>query len=117
MALIDDIKVSLRVTSGVFDSEVRGLVEAARFDMERAGVDPSLLALDPISEDLENEFVKQAVRCYAKAHFGYDNPEADRFDESYRRIVCDLMNSSHNVAAIEAEPEPEPDDGDQGGGE
>ena len=104
MTLIDDIKVSLRVTSGAFDSEVRGLIDAARFDMERAGVDPTLLALDPVEQDLSNEFVKQAIRCYAKAHFGYDNPEADRFDDSYRRIVCDLMNSKHNVAAIANEP-------------
>lgn len=103
MSLLDDIKTSLRVTSNAFDSEVRGLIDAARFDMERAGVDPTMLALNPSDQDLSNEFVKQAIRCYAKAHFGYDNPEADRFDDSYRRIVCDLMNSSHNIAAIALE--------------
>ena len=108
MSLLADIKTSLRVTSDAFDSEVRGLIDAARFDMERAGVDPTLLALDPSTHDLPNEFVKQAVRCYAKAHFGYDNAEAERFDDSYRRIVCDLMNSRHNVAAIAAEPAAEP---------
>jgi len=101
VALLDDIKTSLRITSDVYDSEVRGLIDAARFDMERVGVDPTLLALDPKTQDLSNEFVKQAVRCYAKAHFGYDNPEAERMDDSYRRIVCDLMNSSHNIAAQE----------------
>ena len=103
MALIDDIKVSLRVTSDVYDSEIRVLIDAARYDMERVGVDPSLLALNPRTQDLDNGFVKQAVRCYAKAHFGYDNAEAERFDGSYRRIVCDLMNSSRNVAAIAVE--------------
>ena len=108
MTLIGDIKTSLRVTSEAYDSEVRDLVYAARFDMERVGVDPTLLALNPHTQDVDNPFVKQAIRCYAKAHFGYDNPEAERFDDSYRRIVCDLMNSSHNIAAIANEPEAEP---------
>ena len=107
MTLLDDIKTSLRVTSEVYDSEVRDLIYAARFDMERVGVDPTMLALNPHTQDVDNAFVKQAIRCYAKAHFGYDNPEAQRFDESYRRIVCDLMNSSHNVSANEPSEEPE----------
>lgn len=109
MTLLADIKTSLRINSDAFDSEVRGLIDAARFDMERVGVDPTLLALNPATSDLDNEFVKQAVRCYAKANFGYDNPEAERMDSSYRRIVCDLLNSSHNIAAMDPTPEPSPE--------
>lgn len=97
MALRDDIKLALRLTSDVFDAEVDTLIDAALYDMERVGVDPALLDRD----DLENAFVKQAVTAYAKANFGYDNAEAPRFDEAYRRIVCDLMNSSANIAAME----------------
>lgn len=100
MALIDDIKLSLRLTTDALDSEVQMLVDSALFDMERVGVNPDLLQLD-WDDDIPNAFVKNAVTCYCKAHFGYDNAEADRFDESYRRIVCDLLNSSHNIAAIE----------------
>ena len=99
MSLLDDIKLTLRVSSNSFDGEVQMLIDAALFDMERVGVNPELL--DP--DDLENSFVKTAVTCYCKANFGYDNAEADRFDAAYRRIVCDLMNSSENIAAIDAE--------------
>lgn len=99
MALIDDIKLSLRLSTDAMDSEVQMLVDSALYDMERVGVDPDLLLVDG-DDNLANAFVKNAVTCYCKAHFGYDNGEADRFDESYRRIVCDLLNSSRNIAAI-----------------
>ena len=99
MALLDDIKKSLRVTTDALDAEVDMLIGAALYDMERVGVNPALLDAD----DLENPYVKSAVTAYCKAHFGYDNTEATRFDDTYHRIVCDLMNSSENIAAMEEE--------------
>ena len=100
MTLLADIKRSLRVTTDLLDAEVQMLADAALYDMERAGVNPALLELDP-SGDLQNAFAKHAVTAYCKAHFGFDNADAGRLDDSYRRVVCDLLNSSQNVAAIE----------------
>lgn len=118
MALLDDIKLSLRVTTDALDAEVQMLVDSALYDMERVGVNPDLLVVDE-ETGIANAFVKTAVTAYCKAHFGYDNAEATRFDDSYRRIVCDLLNSSQNIAAIaneaaeeessEGEPATEPD--------
>lgn len=109
MTLLDDMKTALRVKTDAFDPEVQMLVGAALGDMERVGVNPALLEI--VDEDLENPLVKTAVFAYCKAGFGYDNPEATRFDGSYRRIVCDLLNSSENIAAMEQEePDPEPSD-------
>jgi hypothetical protein len=65
--------------------------------------------VDEDEENIQNGFVKHAVTAYCKAHFGYDVPEAQRFDDSYRRIVCDLLNSSQNIAAMDDEPEPDPE--------
>ena len=117
MALLDDIKASLRVKSEAFDAEAQMLIDGALYDMERVGVNPALLVVDGETGDIANAFVKHAVTAYCKAHFGYDNEEAPRFDDSYRRIVCDLLNSSQNIAAMpeadpEPEPEPEPGEGD-----
>lgn len=109
MALLDDIKLSLRVTTPSLDHEVQMLVDGALYDMERAGVNPALLQVGE-DGDIANAFVKHALTAYCKAHFGYDVPEAGRFDDSYRRIVCDLLNSDQNVAALpDPEPEPEPE--------
>lgn len=96
MALIDDIKLSLRVTTDALDAEVQMLIDAAIYDMERVGVNPDLLG---VYGDV-NSFVKTAITAYCKANFGYDVTEAYRFDDAYRRIVCDLLNSAENVAAM-----------------
>jgi len=101
VALIDDVKASLRVSTSALDAEVQTLIGAALYDMERVGVDPTLLAEK--DGNIDNAFVKQAVTAYCKAHFGFDNAEAPRFDDAYRRIVCDLLNSSRNIAAIAKE--------------
>lgn len=100
MTLLADIKTALRIKTDALDSEVETLIGSALYDMRRVGVNPTLLDEDTL-DDEPNFFVKQAVTAYCKAHFGYDNAEADRFDDSYRRIVCDLMNSSENIAAKE----------------
>ena len=99
MTLLDDMRVRLRVSTTATDGEIQGLIDAARTDMERVGVDPSLLALDPTTQDLSNALVKQGIAAYAKAHYGFDNSERAELDAAYRRIVCDLMNSSANIAA------------------
>lgn len=94
MSLIDDVKVALRVTSDAFDPEVEMLVEAALRDLERVGIPGELLVDGPT-----DPLVRAAVCMYAKAHFGFDNSEAPRFDESYRQIVKDVLNSPTTYSA------------------
>lgn len=94
MALIDDMKLALRVSSDVYDGEVGMLIDAAIADMRRVGVDGSLL-----DEQGMDALAKQAVYCYCKANFGYDNDEAARFNASYRQTVADLINSQRDVVA------------------
>lgn len=95
MALLDDIKVILRVSGNATDSEVQMWIDAALADMERVGIDPLMLGDDPVP------LVKAAIACYAKARYGYDVEERPQFDASYRSIVCDLMNSGANIASEE----------------
>ncbi len=103
MAFKDDIKLMLRIKSDAFDSEVEMLIDAAKADMVRVGVREELV--NPQDERSMNPLVKQAISCYAKARFGYDNSEATRFDRSYHQTVTDLMNSAANIAAQEVESE------------
>ena len=97
MSLIDDVKVALRVTTDAFDPEVEMLVEAALRDLERVGIPGELLVDGPT-----DPLVRAAVCMYAKAHFGFDNSEAPRFDESYRQIVKDFLNSPTTYSAQSA---------------
>ena len=88
MALTDDVKVALRVSSNAYDAEVAALVAAALADMRRVGVPDAAL-----SEESPDPLARMAVLLFCKARFGYDNDEAPRFEKSYRQTVADLANS------------------------
>lgn len=88
MALLDEVKVALRVSSDATDPEIRTWIAAAKHDLRRLGVADNLLkgaVTDPL--------VKAAVVLYVKANYGYDNDEAQRFRESYERVATDICNS------------------------
>jgi hypothetical protein len=59
VALLDDIKLSLRVTTGALDAEVQMLCDAALYDMERAGVNANMI---PLARDDAAEMPKDAKR-------------------------------------------------------
>lgn len=92
-ALIESVRNALRLSTDKADSEVYGLVTAALGDMLIKGVSAEWLGNDV---DALPPLVKQAVVTYAKAHFGYDNDEADRFMAAYDSMVATMLNSTHN---------------------
>lgn len=94
MSLIDDVRDATRTISTKMDGELISHVAAALSDMRRAGVREELL--DP---DSLHPMVKEAVFLYTKGHYGYDNPEAQRFLDSYERTVASLLNSELNECA------------------
>ena len=87
MALLDDVKVALRIsdTNTAFDGEVSDLISAAQRDLLVAGIKVT---------DTTDPLIKRAIVTYCKAHFGYDNPEAERFEKAYNAIKLHLMLSS-----------------------
>jgi hypothetical protein len=65
-----------------FDIEVQDLIDAARQDLKLAGI--SSVKAD--AEDNIDPLIKRAITTYAKANFGYDNPDADRLKDSYESL-------------------------------
>lgn len=90
-SILDELRMYVRVSTGVYDPEILMLAESAILDMERVGVRPQYIA------DMGAR-VRNAIACYVKAKFGYDNEEADRFDRSYRQLVIDMLHSDANTA-------------------
>lgn len=98
MALIDDVKVSLRVVSEMTDVEVQGLIDAATQDMRRVGVRGELL-----DAEKPNPLAKCAVLMFCKANYGFDNSEGSTYQERYKWCVLSMMNSSKNEAYAQGE--------------
>lgn len=77
--LLDEVKTALRISTSntVYDMEIQTLIYAARSDLIQAGINP-----DKVNDD-DDALIKRAIITYCKANFGYDNPEADRFNDAY----------------------------------
>ena len=87
MALIDDVKLALRISGSAFDFEIQGLIDAAKADLQLSGVHPDK------AKDEGDPLIRRAIVVYCKAHFGYDNPEAERFQQSYDMLKAHLTLS------------------------
>lgn len=83
--MMELVKGALRVTTdapGIIN-EIENLIEAAKLDLEIAGV--------KVIED--DSLIQRAVIFYCKGHFGFDNPEAERFLRSYEMLKQHLSLS------------------------
>lgn len=86
MALLDDVKSALRISGTAYDTEISNLISAAQQDLKVSGIDTMYFATD--------DLVERAITVYCKTHFGYNNPEAPRFAESYLDIKKQLVTST-----------------------
>lgn len=90
--LLDTVKKALRVShSALDDAEVVPLIEAAKKELVIAGV---------VTVDEADPMIVRAVTAYAKAHFGYDNPEAERFERVFNSLK-NLLSQVGNYTAKE----------------
>ena len=96
--LLQDVKLALRIMStDALDSEVEDLIESARLDLVQSGID-SEKAQDKEPDPL----IKRAIVLYAKANYGLDSPNADRFQESYDMLKQHLsLSGDYNGRSME----------------
>lgn len=90
MALLDDVKVTCRVTSTAFDVELADLIMAAFADLGITDISESLL-----TENSCPPLVKRAVLTYCKMNFGVlEDSVYDRLKASYDEQKSQLLMSS-----------------------
>lgn len=85
MAMIDKVKMGLRITTTAYDNEILDLIEAAKQDLGIAGV------IVPASID---EIVTRAIITYCKMSFGLPE-DYDRLKESYDEQKAQLSNATN----------------------
>ena len=87
--MLEDIKPQLRISSSqtAFDLEIQELIDSARQDLILSGV-----AVDRANDDTD-PLIRRAISVYVKAHFGWDNPDADRLEQSFFMLKSHLTLS------------------------
>ena len=82
MAILDDVKLSLRISSSAYDTEINDLIAACKADLQLSGVNTT---------DDTNTLIKRSIMSYVKAYFGYNNPDADRLKLAYESLKNHLL--------------------------
>lgn len=84
--MLDAVKVALRISQAntAFDGEINDLITAAQQDLALSGVTPTK------ANDTTDPLIKRAVVIYCKAHFGWDNPDAEKLQRSYEMLKTHL---------------------------
>lgn len=75
--MLEKVKLALRITTTVFDSELNDLIDAAKVDLGIAGV------LVPVTTDSNLDvIIQKAIITYCKLNFG-EPDQYDRLKRSY----------------------------------
>jgi hypothetical protein len=84
MAMLDDVKIALRVSHTALDTEISDLIAAARQDLLLSGV------LSTKTNSNTDPLVKRVIVTYVKAHFGFDNSDHERLVMAYEKLKAHL---------------------------
>lgn len=82
-ALLPEAKKWLRRSTDKLDDEILQTTAAAFLDMKNAGIKQL---------DKEDPLIRQAVKLYLKAHFGYDD-QPEKWEAAYERLKSALSLS------------------------
>ena len=86
MPLIDDVKINLRASTSILDTEVADLILAAKADLKLSGVDNTKI----IDTDA---LIKRAIILYCKANFGLENADSEKYQILYDSLKAHLCMS------------------------
>lgn len=82
------VRQYLRFNHTRFDAEITDLIGAARADLLLGGISARKV------NDESDALIKRAIVVYAKAEFGLDNADGDKYRKSYGMLKRHLMLSS-----------------------
>ncbi len=91
---IYSVRQYLRISHTHFDAEISDLISAAQADLMNAGIIPSRVA------DETDPLIRRAITTYVKAEFGLDNPDAEKYRESYSMLKMHLMLSTEYITGV-----------------
>lgn len=83
--MLEKIRLALRIKNESFNSEIAGLIEAAKADLKLSGV-------NKISDT--DALIIRAVTLYCKAHFGLNNGDSEKYQKAYDSLKNHLCLST-----------------------
>ena len=75
--ILQCVKVSLRLSSTAYDTEIIDLISACKADLSLSGINTT---------DDTDTLIRRCIMSYVKSYFGYNNPDADRSKMAYESL-------------------------------
>lgn len=112
--MLEDVKTILRISNNAYDVEIEDLIEAAKIDLKLSGVnidktvtetytpEPTEETPEPEPVDVEvmDPLIKRAIIVYVKANFGWNNPDAEKLQQSFRMLETHLALSQEYAEVV-----------------
>ena len=112
--MLEDLKAILRISNNAYDTEIEDLIEAAKIDLKLSGVnvdktvtetyipDPTIEIPEPEPVEVEamDPLIKRAIIVYVKANFGWNNPDAEKLQQSFRMLETHLALSAEYAEVV-----------------
>ncbi len=89
--MLDKIRRKLRISDRDFDDEIIELIDSCKEDLKLAGI---------VNIDEANPLIERAISTYCKANFGIDNPDFEKYTESYNMLKNNLAISKDFTEAV-----------------
>lgn len=90
-AKITSFRRAVRVTGTEYDMEIQDLVDAACADLSLGGI----IAAKVYNN--QDPLINRAITLYVKSQFGWDNPDSEKYMESYQVLRRHLQLSSEYI--------------------
>ena len=97
MALLDDVKLALRISHNLLDNEIADVITSARQEMVRAGVNANVVSGEV--SDYPAELIEQAIKTYVLEYYTREPKEAERYSQSFQ-YQCDNLRKSYPAEVV-----------------
>ena len=97
MALLDDVKLALRISHNLLDNEIADVITSARQEMVRAGVNANVVSGK--AADYPAELIEKAIKTYALEYYTRDTKEKEGYSESFQ-YQCDNLRKSYPAEVV-----------------
>ena len=88
--MLDKVKLALRVTASAFDDEITDLIAAAKADLRLVGISVPEDEEGSTAKAVGDPLIERAIILYAKAEFGYNGDDHERYRQAYDYLKCAL---------------------------
>ena len=89
MAMLDKVKLALRITHTKLDNDILDNIAAAKEELERAGVPRDL-----VTEPEKHPLIARAIKTYCQSMAALDQNQADKYMNSFKYQADNLRKSS-----------------------